>query len=364
MKYISKIMQASVPNSGLCCYIARCSFFLLALLTVACSDSQEALMEDYSKRIERLSQVPAVHSVQVLHPVPPQVSELRKTLPDVRISLLDSFRLSNCRLGQVVAERNSSLGKVMTPANQLLYEVEVTRALRDCLSQPANLSQQLKEDLASALASKERSLHLAIHNFLTTDDIWRQQFRVGSKGLPLHNQDDFTNTYIAISYFAHTLTLLAESPYHVDLDLSSWHTHVETLHRSQFLPAYWRTLAYMPAQLDAISVQLQQARSHIGCSPVARPQSAEYMHNVMMSLYIGQLQPALARWHHYGQQLEPELNQLLALVQKNAWRSHAQALGLGAVQKLQESTRQHTKQWQDLLQACRLTPHGNPINGA
>lgn len=364
MKYISKIMGVSVPNYGLCCYMSRLSFFLLALFITACSKPQQAFMSDYSKRIERLSQVPSPALIQVPSPVQPQISALRQLLPDVRISLMDSFRLNSCRLSQVVAERNSSLGKVMTPANQLLYEVEVTRALRDCLSQPEALSQPLKQDLESALLSKKRSLGLAIHNFLTTDDIWRQQFRMGSVGLPFDDHDEFTNTYIALRYFAHTLSLLAESPFHQDINLSDWHTHIETLHRSQFLPAYWRTLAFMPQQLDLISHQLGHARTQLGCSPVARTQEALYMHNVMMARYIGQLQPALARWYHYGQQIEPVLIQLMTLTQGTQWQTHAQALGLGTAHRLQTSSRYHTEQWQALLQTCRLTPHGAPINDA
>ena len=131
MKYLSKIMRVSVPNSGLRGYIGYLSFGLFVLLSAACSDSQEAVMSDYSQRIERLSNAASPSLVQVSSPPQPQVSALRQPFADIRLSLIDSLRLTDCRLSQIVAERNSSLGKVMTPANQLYYEVQVTRALRD-----------------------------------------------------------------------------------------------------------------------------------------------------------------------------------------------------------------------------------------
>src|SRR5690554_3068032 len=317
--YISKDTAQIVPKYSCYRHIRLLALAAFVLCISACSDSSNAQLNSYGQRLENLSGQQRIITVTKTSPHQPRVAELRLSLPQVSISLLDSFRLSECRLGQLIAERNSSLGKVMTPANQLYYEVQVTRALRECLAKESALSPDLRETLSESLHLKEENIKQAVHNFLTTDDVWRRQFRMGSISLPFDDQDAFTNTYIALNYFAHTLGLLAESPHHDALDLSAWHSHVETLHRSRFLPAYWRTLAFMPSQLDRITDQLTQATGQLGCSPVARPQRAQYMHNVMMKVYIEQLQPALARWYHYGQQLDPVLLQLMSHTQGVLW---------------------------------------------
>lgn len=334
-------------------------YLLMVLLGLnACSDSVTSQMDDYAKRLERLSgeQRPAV--TLLTSPEQPRVNQLRIHLPELSISFADSFRLNHCRLSQLIAERNSSLGKVMSPANQLYYEIDVTHALKECLAAPVKLSNTLRTDLEQALIQKEASLPFAVHNFLTTDEIWRSNFRFGRNNLPLSEADGYTHSLAALSYFAHTLKLLMADPHHQDLDLSQWHKHVETLGQARFLSEYWRTLANVPITLASLTQLLAVTTKNIPCSNLARPQEADYLYNVMLNVYIAKLQPAFARWVHYGQQLEPVIDELVSFTQGEAWTNYVQQLNDGKTDALERHTREHAEQWQALLKKCRLSPTG------
>lgn len=356
--YISKNMATSVPKYALYRHTQLLMGVICVFALSACSDAVNSQLEDYAKRLERLAGEQRLAAEHIVTPIQPSVAELRHNLPRMSISLLDSFRLSECQLGQVVAKRNSSLGKVMTPANQLYYEIEVTRALKECLTAPIELSEPLRHELEHALALKESSLILAVHNFLTTDEVWRRNFRLARNSLPMTTADDFTSTFTALNYFAYTLTLLVADPHQAQLDLSLWHEQLEALNHSRFLSAYWRTFTSVPAELERLTELLERATEHIGCSDIARPQQAEYLHNVMLHIYIAKLQPAFARWVHYQQQLTPVLEQLVGLTEGELWLNYAQQLGYGKTDTLQHSSRSHAEQWQALLAKCRLTATG------
>jgi len=360
--YISKDTAQIVPKYSCYRHIRLLALAAFVLCISACSDSSNAQLNSYGQRLENLSGQQRIITVTKTSPHQPRVAELRLSLPQVSISLLDSFRLSECRLGQLIAERNSSLGKVMTPANQLYYEIQVTRAIQECLSTAEQISVNLRTELEQALATKEAALPLAVHNFLTTDDIWRSNFRVAHSSLPMSTADDFTHTMAALNYFAHTLTIVVTNPYQPELNLNLWQEHLEALNRSRFLSAYWHTLATVPKELDSLTELLQRTTEHISCSHIARPQQAEYLHNVMLNIYIAQLQPVFARWVHYEQQLTPVLSQLLNLTRGNAWQDYMQQLGYAPTSALQHSSRLHAEQWQALLQKCRLSPAGNESN--
>lgn len=359
--YILKNRAASVPKYTFCRYTQLLLGFISLFALSACSDAVNPQLEDYAKRLERLAGEQRLAAEQLVTPIQPSVAELRRNLPRMSLSLLDSFRLNECRLGQVVAERNSSLGKVMTPANQLYYEIKVTRALKECLTAPVELSPALRLELTQALAIKESSLALAVHNFLTTDQVWRANFRFARHSLPMSSADDFTSTFTALSYFAHTLTLVLADPHQVQLDLTLWHEQLEALNHSRFLSAYWRTFASVPAELERLTELLERTTKHIGCSDIARPQQAQYLHNVMLNIYIAKLQPAFARWAHYQQQLAPVLKQLVALTEGELWLNYVQQLGYGHTNTLQQSSRNHAEQWQLLLAKCRLTTTGGSL---
>src|SRR5690554_1058122 len=220
--YISKDTAQIVPKYSCYRHIRLLALAAFVLCISACSDSSNAQLNSYGQRLENLSGQQRIITVTKTSPHQPRVAELRLSLPQVSISLLDSFRLSECRLGQLIAERNSSLGKVMTPANQLYYEIQVTRAIKECLTTANDLTEPLRSELELALVNKESGLTLAVHNFLTTDDVWRSNFRLGHSGLPMSEADDFTNTFTALNYFAHTLGLIVADPHQGEINLSRW----------------------------------------------------------------------------------------------------------------------------------------------
>lgn len=83
-------------------------------------------------------------------------------LPELDMGMLDFFSLYGCELQYVVGERNSIMGRVMQPLNQLRYETRFIRAAQDCL--PEADREGVKEELEEAIKSKSKTLSVAVWN--------------------------------------------------------------------------------------------------------------------------------------------------------------------------------------------------------
>src|SRR5690606_5875499 len=81
-------------------------------------------LDDYQARLSRvLEEQTAPHSVTRVPRRPVQHNRL--SLPQADINLLELLRLDDCRIGLTVAQKNSSLGRVALPSQQLLMELEL-----------------------------------------------------------------------------------------------------------------------------------------------------------------------------------------------------------------------------------------------
>ena len=63
----------------------------------------------------------------------PSRAERRLEVADERVGPVDFLGTIGCRLSEVVAARNTPLGKVLVPSRRLAYELDVIEAMEECL---------------------------------------------------------------------------------------------------------------------------------------------------------------------------------------------------------------------------------------
>ncbi|MAM87982.1 MAG: hypothetical protein CME36_11825 [unclassified Hahellaceae] len=155
----------------------------------------EADFGDYRQRLARVfdTAFPAAPPPpEVLSPRYPQRRDLQLQASEFSLGILDIFALDACTVGQLVAQRNSALGKVMSASAVWRYEQAFLASVDDCV-------QTLGEDAAEATALmtaltevrdiKRRELGIAQWNatfasaefqsmFSTGDGLLQRNFRV------------------------------------------------------------------------------------------------------------------------------------------------------------------------------------------
>ena len=120
-----------------------------------------------------------------LMPMPPAVrlpdrAARRIDVPAHRIGALDFLGIIGCRLSEVVAARNGSLGQVLVPTRRLAHELDVLAALAECL--PA-LSGERAMRLDALFEAKRGELGAHLWNAVWLDRDLERYLSVGNPSL-------------------------------------------------------------------------------------------------------------------------------------------------------------------------------------
>lgn len=133
-----------------------------ALLAACGGDPVAAMYDDYLTRLERVSQVDRPPDALTTESRPYPRGRLRQmAVPEVGGSLLDIFRLRRCGIAELVAERNSILGRHADTAARLAISGRIAQRLRSCREELADdedeqaLAQRIDEILDAKAAELE-----------------------------------------------------------------------------------------------------------------------------------------------------------------------------------------------------------------
>lgn len=137
----------------------KATTFLLVVMWMGCSENSVLhSIEDYRARLERVTRYQAAiasrqKQASYKRPVIPERRDRLIPQTDHRNSLYVLLGLTYCEIPQLMAQRNSPLGKVMQPPVSLIYAFDVRLALEGC---QANLDQAGAEaiDQHGALLAK------------------------------------------------------------------------------------------------------------------------------------------------------------------------------------------------------------------
>jgi hypothetical protein len=220
---------------------------LVALPLVACGGGEEsdALLIGYQRDLAGALDLPAPEPES-----PPNIGafpERRERLLEIaetREGLLDVYALRECRITNLVAARNSQLGRVAPPSQRWLYELELWRRLASCdLGEvPKRLDIDARDRLTRWLAIKTEQLPRVGWNALFGSEEWQKQFSRASAVLSPEELTPRDDQITALAYL-----------------------HEVVSH--QFDLAWWPEPSRLEAQFKALQ---------------SRPYTAELLHTLML----------------------------------------------------------------------------------
>ena len=165
-------------------------------------DPDEARWEDYLDRIARLSR----QALPERAPLPllpyPGASELRLSLPEHRVNLLDYLELRHCGLMELISQRNSSLGKLQADSLRLSHELAFIAQARACLEREKLDDPELVTVMSQVVAEKEAALPALYWNVLASSEEIRRFFSqspsasVGDTSAALQSLQQLSHTVI------------------------------------------------------------------------------------------------------------------------------------------------------------------------
>ncbi|WP_303558892.1 DUF3080 domain-containing protein [Photobacterium sanguinicancri] len=370
--------------ASLSCY--RYAYLTLRLLALSlsacwmltgCDNSGEHHFKDYHQRLANVLEVDPIpfHPLDSL-PNFPSTRTLYVPVEDIRIGLLDAYELRRCGLFQLIADRNSSLGKVQDKTRQLRYELLLLNGLEKCVTQtvPVSddnpISQPLIDELTPIKQKKQQQLSSVIWNMLATGKEWRQQFVLYPHTFDI---DNFAGLTANLAAMEDILTLLEYSQIQPDAENKPTHEitpkridealanrlliHQENIHRSRYFGQLFYSIANATQWINITTQLLNQQESTIICGEKRNQQQAEYLKNVFYRFYTPKIQSYLAELDSQYLQVKPVLQQAFNQLPTK----HPDLLAYKEVfidgnlhQSFRIAVLDHTKFWQRTFKRCQF----------
>lgn len=355
--------------------------WLLPLLILSgCSggDSLENRFDDYEARLARVLDLDYGPEPSP-EPLPfPSRRSLQLTLQDLRIDWLEFFALSDCDLSRVVGERNSSLGKVMAPSQQWLYERELLRALAECRQKrEAEGEMEAAARLADIETLKRRDYPLVIWNATWASPEY--QSLLSTRGGALNTTFRLADHAELTATLSRLRELAEQESRQTDFTRTKPPEDIEALNQSLVsapaIGALWVSLELASARMARINNALQERLARRPLCPSGKPvEAARFLKNVLLNVYAPQVQNPLAELQRANQRWRPllagqaasQVQALATLEQQSAatggsrwseWRQfHERFLDARSTleTELRQELRRHARLMSDTLHSCGL----------
>ena len=282
---------------------------ILLLLSGCGADGPASWFDTYIDRMARVLDVDARGAPAVARLPFPVRRELRLERAQVSIDLLDFLALQDCGLQEVVARRNSALGKVAPASSRLVFDLEFLRLAPACLENLSGEAEaELHEAVATAAAQKRAALPAAIWQALLGGAEYRE----------------FWSTPMAMSDYPQAANLPVDEVLRKLLgSVDRWLGGDYTVDRQQLevrlqrlasgdggaLLAAFELQARQLRQLDGMLVERFEAAP---LCPGAASARAEPLRNVVTRFFIGAIQAWSARLNARQLELMPLVQRLEA----------------------------------------------------
>lgn len=347
--------------------LTTCLFITLA----GCSDGNpEHLLEDYMSRVSNTIEVEFDTELKANDSIPlfPRKRERVKQTEEVRQGLIEVLDLEYCTgMLNLIAQRNSNLGRVMLPSQQMTYEIRFFSSLDRCkekLETDSSQPQQLRQQINAIYEIKARNLKHEIWNGIYGADEFAANFSRSEDPIPAEGESGFSATKIAINTLAQLAAITPETATQFDLtQLSNLEDSYKTLHTNRYGSRLLKSLLLLSETMERTSTAIhERLNKRPFCFPGYQTPKREILHNVFIKYYGQRFQQYLSRVHREGDQWRDFNEKLIGQFEATpAVRAHyEQTLSLTSETSLWnryvKARDAHTKAWQRILGQCNLMP--------
>lgn len=357
----------------------------LAVFLAGCDrQSADAQFETYQDRLANVLDISPQAPDDFSFPPFPPTRDLTLPVEDIRINLLDAYELRKCGLFNLIAERNSILGKVQDKTRQLRYELLFLNGLQHCLTvlpKDAELYNTLKD----YQEQKQRLLPIYLWNMLTTGEEWRQQLTLHHRAFAPQKLYGFYEALNAYTYTQHLAERIkvtpatAQSPTQTITQTTSSSapattaaatqavstaqidrllSYQEKLHPYHYAGQLFYSIEHATHWLNTITSMLTEQEKTIPCGENRNQQKATYLNNVFHKHFVTTLQPYLAQLDSQYQQIQPYLQSLLQPprpLDSPAFTQYYQYYLAGTQhQAFRDATLSHVAFWQRTFKRCKI----------
>ncbi len=323
--------------------------FTLMLCLQACKPKQSLpnALDDYSERMYKvLSLDPADINVNSTLSFPSKTS-LILDIPPLNIKVREFYAIENCAIKQLIAERNTALGRTQLPSVRLQYEWALIEILKSCLQQDVNIENKpLFVKMTHWLHQKENFFPLNWANMITQSDEFYLSLSASAGFIEGNENDNFTQGL----YDLKNLIAIKENP---QQQLSTIESSLQSIQNHRIYARQWRSQKLLEGYLNMMTDDISTWANTFNCDTRKNKEKIKIVRNVFTLFFIQQIQAIASQINHYHYLLKPEfliLSEDIHLPEdiKEVIDYYTNE-GFSAYQ---ESILNHVKMWQHIFEKC------------
>jgi hypothetical protein len=312
------------------------------------SDTLQEQLSEYQIRMARvLDQAPPKLQSVSLAPYPAK-AKLQQNIAVTHIQLSEFYTLKKCALYSLVAQRNTTLGRLHLPSTRFIYEQDLLLALERCISQATDT--RLRDKLSIWLDTKQNDFPKQWGNLIQLSTEIRQSLSNNSAFINNTQPHGLAETLDA---FKQLINLKSGAP----ITSSLLEQHLYNLERHALPAKLWLSQALLASQLQQSTDWLIKHQEQLQCSNGKAQQQITYLVNVFKLFFIQKIQPIASKMNHYQYQLQPVFNKLVAQPALSAsFKQYIHAYNVLGYDSYQTAMAAHLRFWQDLFARCDINP--------
>lgn len=145
------------------------------LLMIGCNQTQEDAWDTYVSRLTSALEATPGNIEPPAFRIPP--NSVKEEVETSSISLIELWDIKHCELHQIIASRNSNLGRLRVASQEWVYAMNFITLAPACIQSLEN--DDVSITLQDALEEKRRQLPTLASNVVFASDEWRSFWQVG-----------------------------------------------------------------------------------------------------------------------------------------------------------------------------------------
>jgi hypothetical protein len=360
-KLISLSKQIKLP------FAAVCLWALLALSGCSGSNKLPDVLNTYAERLGNVLEIEIESESYLLMPFPNRTS-MAQQLPEIDMNLREFYGINNCPIKQLIAQRNTALGKIHLPSQRFKYEVEVINTLQQCVKtinrksvKNTSVDQALEKELALIekwLSAKTSNYPHNWSNLVTQSEETYLAFTQSDGFLSGDKEEPISLALIDLRFLL-SLNQVSESDDKIVTvqDVEELESHLQSVRSHRFYVKYWRSIMFIEQRLNGLNAMLSASLPTFQCHSTSNKTQFDILRNVFTKYFIQGVQPIASALNNYQYQLNPIFEEIvnhpdLPSDFKSGIAHRHQTL----VNDYENSMKNHIQLWQAFFARCSVNP--------
>jgi hypothetical protein len=268
-------------------------------------------------------------------------------LPELNIKMREFYGIQGCAIKQLIAERNTALGKIQLPSVRLSYEWTLIQHLRDCIQRNSNSENKaLTVRMQIWLSQKQGIFPLMWANMLTQSNEFYLGISSSGGFIDGNEKDNFTDGLFDLK----NLIGIKEDP---AANIATMEASLQSIQQHRIYARLWRSQLLLRDYLQQMTIDISAWANTFTCATRKDKEKLAIIRNVFTLFFIDEVQGIGAQINQYHYALKPEFLKLISdeHLPRNFTSTVEQYSQLG-FDEYQNAMLAHIKMWQGIFKKC------------